>query len=188
MEQKLLDLAKKVSAGFPKYYLAGGTAIMFKHQHRKSYDLDFFNKQRFSFKHLAKKIHDNFNITKRERHHEDNIDLIVDDIKVSFVFFPFENILKIENYQGIKIASDYDLFLNKIYVGGRRIDSKDPFDAAYLYKKHNWPIAKMKEDFDKKFPNQSFEFALGALANNEDYPSLPDWVKKALSEMVSQVN
>ena len=187
MEHKLLDLAKKVSAVFPKYYLAGGTAIMLKHQHRQSYDLDFFNKKWFSFRHLAKKMRENFNISKEE-HHEDNIDLIVDNIKVSFVFFPFENILKIEKYQGIRIASDYDLFLNKIYVGGRRIDKRDPFDAASLYKKYQWPINQVKKDFDNKFPDQSFEFALGALANSEDYPDLAKWTKEVLSEMINQIN
>lgn len=188
MEQKLLDLAKKVGPLFPKFYLAGGTAIMFKYQHRRSYDLDFFNKSFFSFRHVAKKMRDNFTIANKEKRGEDNIDLIVDNIKVSFVFFPFENTLKIEKYQGIRIASDYDLFLNKIYVGGRRIDKRDPFDAASLYKKYQWPINQVKKDFDTKFPDQSFEFALGALANSEDYPDLAKSSKEVLSEMINQIN
>lgn len=48
------------------------------------------------------------------------------------------NVQKLEKLKGIKKASDYDIFLNKIYSAGRRIDSKDPFDAAFLYKTYKW--------------------------------------------------
>jgi hypothetical protein len=81
-------------------------------------------------------------------------------------------------------ASDYDLFLNKIYVAGRRVDPKDPFDAAFLYKMYKWELAKVKNDFENKFPDQSFEIYLGAILNFEDYPGLPKWVKTSLMELI----
>jgi len=40
--ERLFELALKVQKIFIDFYLAGGTAIMFKHNHRKSIDLDFF--------------------------------------------------------------------------------------------------------------------------------------------------
>ncbi len=78
------------------------------------------------------------------------------------------------------MASDYDILLNKIYVSGRRIEWKDPFDAAYLVRKYQWPIEQVKRDFERKFPSQSFEIFMGALLSFEDYPELPDWAIETL--------
>jgi len=112
----------------------------------------------------------------------DDINFIVDGIKVSFVYFPFKNIKRMENLDGIRIAHDYDLLLNKVYVAGRRIDPKDPYDFVYLYDHgkvpRNWNA--IKSDFERKFPNRSFEVFMGALLNVEDYPKLPKDVRERL--------
>lgn len=39
--EALLKIARKVQSHFKDFYLAGGTAIMFRYKHRESYDLDF---------------------------------------------------------------------------------------------------------------------------------------------------
>ncbi|MDI6713556.1 MAG: hypothetical protein QMD43_00835 [Thermodesulfovibrio sp.] len=39
-------------------------------------------------------------------------------------------------------------------------------------------------DFEKKFPTQSYKIYLGNLLNFEDYPELPMWVKEILGELV----
>ncbi|RME16322.1 MAG: hypothetical protein D6799_05070, partial [Bacteroidetes bacterium] len=54
-------------------------------------------------------------------------------------------------YQGIPFASDLDIFLNKIYVAGRRIDDKDIFDIAFLYNKYQekWDFQFIKNRFEK---------------------------------------
>ncbi len=120
-----------------------------------------------------------FNLEKIERG-EDNIDFYVENIRISFIFFPFKNIEKIEIFQGIKRVSDYDIFLNKIYAAGRRVDPKDPIDCAFLYKIYRWDKNKIEKDFEKKFPNQSYKIFLGALLNFDYYPSLPTWIKEEL--------
>ena len=187
MERKfklVLELQKK----FKNFYLAGGTAIMFKFKHRISFDIDLFSYKEFSFNRLSKKIRNFYNIEKEIRG-IDNIDFYIDGTKVSFVFFPFKNIKRLENWNGIKKASDYDIFLNKIYVAGRRIDSKDPFDIGFLYKeyKNKWDFNRIKKDFEKKFPEQNFEIFLGAVLNFEDYPDLPEWVKNELKELEKRI-
>ncbi len=115
----------------------------------------------------------------------DDINFIIDGIKVSFVYFPFKNIKRTENLDGIRIAHDYDLLLNKVYVAGRRIDPKDPYDFVYLYDHgkvpRNWNT--IKSDFERKFSNQSFEVFMGALLNAEDYPKLPRTMKSRLIEI-----
>jgi hypothetical protein len=181
--ERLFELALKVQKIFIDFYLAGGTAIMFKHNHRKSIDLDFFKEKPFSFLKLSSKVKKFFNV-KNEEKGEDNIDFYIENIRVSFVYFPFKNIKPLEKIRGLKKADDYDIFLNKIYVAGRRIDPKDPFDAAYLYKTYRWDKNKIEADFEKKFPFQSYKIYLGALLNFEDYPELPDWIKETLGELV----
>ncbi len=180
---KLIQLASKLNALFPSFYLAGGTAIMFKHKHRTSVNLDFFSEKTFSSTRLALKLKNTFEIMS-EKKKEDNMDFVIQDIKVSFVFFPFKNIFPIEHFKTIKIASDYDLFLNKIYVAGRRIDHKDSFGAAFLYQKYHWNKTKIKIDFEKKFPHQYYEPYLGALLNFEDYPTLDTTTQKILLQLI----
>jgi hypothetical protein len=179
----LLKLVLEVQKHFTNFYLAGGTGLMLKHKHRISVDLDFFSQKPFSYTQLSEKLRKFFWVESEERL-EDNIDFFIKGKRVSFVFYPFINIKQLENLNEIKIASDYDIFLNKIYVAGRRIDPKDPFDAAFLYKIHKWKVPKIKKDFEKKFPNQSFEIYFGALLHFEDYPKLPKWVKSTLMELI----
>jgi len=178
--EKMLNLAQRVQKHFRRFYLAGGTAIMFKYKHRKSIDLDFLSPTAFSINRLINKMQKLFSV----EHIEilgDNVDFIIEGIKVSFVFFPYKNVKRVKRFKGIRIPDDYDLFLNKIYVAGRRVDWKDPFDAAFLLKLHFWPIEEVKKDFERKFPSQSFEIYLGALLSFEDYPEIPEWVKEILT-------
>lgn len=179
--KKMFFMAQKIQNKFPKFYLAGGTALMFKYQHRIRYDLDFFNEKPFSFNNLSYKIRKFLTIENEEKG-GDNIDFFIDNIKISFVFFPFKNINKIEKYQEIKISSDYDIFLNKIYVAGRRIDIKDPFDIAFLFDKYKWNKIKIKKDFETKFLNQSFELYTGDVLNFTDYAGLDKKTKEILSK------
>ncbi|MDI6766842.1 MAG: hypothetical protein QME52_08480 [Bacteroidota bacterium] len=106
---------------------------------------------------------------KAEERKGDNIGFFIKDMKVSFVFYPFKNIKPLEIFKGIMIASDYDIFLNKIYVAGKRVDPKDPFDAAFLLKKYEWEKPKIKRDFEKKFPDQSYEIYLFAGTDKMSY-------------------
>lgn len=177
--KKLLNLAGAVQKTIPGFTLAGGTAIMLKYGHRESIDLDFFKTSPFSFNKLSVKCREKFEV-ENEVKGTDNLDLFIEGVKVSFVYFPFTPVEQAQSINGITMYSDYDLFLNKVYVAGRRIDPKDPFDAAYLASKHSWEAVQVKKDFEKKFPDQSFEIFLGALLSFEDYEPLQTWVKEEL--------
>ena len=183
---RIIELANEVQSKFKGFYLAGGTAIMFKYRHRISNDLDFFNQKVFSYNLHKKKVLGNFNVDRWFRGDE-NIDFFIEGIKVSFVFFPFPNIRKTQVVQNITMASDMDLFLNKIYTAGRRIDRKDPFDAAYLYRINRWKPEEIKQLFEKKFSFQSYEIYLGALLSFDDYNPLENWVKETLNELIAKI-
>ncbi len=179
--KKLIVIAGEIQKLFPRFYLAGGTGIRFRYNHRVSEDLDFFSYTAFSKNRVMVKLRKHFGDVRYE-FYEDNADFFINDVKVSFVFFPFKNVKRTEKIYGVKVASDYDLFLNKIYVAGRRVDWKDPYDAAFLLSKNDWGREQIKKDFEKKFPGQSFEIYLGAILQFDDYGHLPIWVKKRLTE------
>lgn len=180
--ERVKKLAKEIQKNFKNFYLAGGTAIMLKYKHRISEDMDFFSSKAFSFLRLATKVRKLFRVEREERF-EDNIDFFIEGLKISFVFFPFKNIKPLENFEGIKMASDYDIFLNKIYSAGRRIESKDVIDFAFLYTKYHWDKKTVKKDFEQKFPDQSFEIYLGAILSVEDYPDLDEKTQKIVQEI-----
>jgi len=177
--EKMKKLAREIQENFKNFYLGGGTVLMFKYNHRISEDLDFFSEKEFSFLRLSSKIKKIFKIERYEQY-IDNIDFFIEDIKVYFIFFPFKNIEPIQKYEGIKVASDYDIFLNKIYSAGRRIEVKDVIDFVFLYERYRWKKEKVKEDFEVKFPNQSFEIYLGAILSTEDYPYLDEKTLKII--------
>ena len=178
---KILKLAQKVYNALPNhFYLAGGTAVMLKYKHRLSTDIYFFSHKNFSFNYYKHKFFSELNITSYSKG-EDNIDFIIEGTKVSLVRFYYKNIKRRERIKNIFVASDYDLFLNKIYAAGRRIEWKDPYDAAFLLKKHDWDPKDVKRDFEIKFDDADFYIFIGALLNKKDYKELPEWVWKTLS-------
>ncbi len=177
---KLFKLAKEIEDILPKhFYLAGGTAIMFKYDHRNSIDLDFFT-ETFSFEYYIKKFKQHFKYRLKEIHIDrssDNIDFIIDGVKVSLVKFYFKNINNTQKINKLKIASDEDLLLNKLYVITRRAEAKDIFDIYFLLKEKNYSINQIKNLFEKKF-NISFDESIKYLIRFKDYKINKKYSKK----------
>lgn len=97
IKDKLLPVAQLISKITNQFYLAGGTAIMLKYDHRESYDLDFFYGKSFSFKRMENKIKKRVTGISHIAYGEDNLDIFIEGTKVSFVFFPFSNVKSNEN-------------------------------------------------------------------------------------------
>jgi len=180
--ERIKGLAKTIQKNFRNFYLAGGTALVMKYKQGISEDLDFFSNKAFSFLRLSAKLRKILKVEREERF-EDNIDFLIEGIKVSIIFSLFENIKPLESLEGIKVASDYDIFLNKIYSARRRIESKDDVDFAFLYQLYRWDKYSVKKDFEKKFPDQSFEIYLGAILSTEDYHDLNKKTLEILKEV-----
>ncbi len=146
---------------------------MFRYNHRESTDLDFFFDEDISFASILKKVQRNFDINGfNQQPGADNLDVFIDNIKVSFILFPFKAIECIESIDSILTFSDYDLFLNKLYACGRRIIWKDPYDLAFLWEKFHYDLSIARRDFKEKFPGQDFDLYLKAATTIEDYPEL----------------
>ena len=183
IKNHLISLARELRNLFPDLYLAGGTAIMIKYDHRISYDLDLFSNE-IELSSLEARMRDRY-----EREIErivhfpegDNIDFFLGGTKVSFVRFPFPNVEPTETREGVRMASDRDLLLNKVYVAGRRVEAKDPVDIACLLLHHpEWRLDTVRTDFRKKFKDEKFEIYLAAVLAFEDYPGLDEATRSIL--------
>ena len=182
--EALYEIALTVQKHFPKFYLAGGTALTFRYRHRESVDLDFFHPD-FSLNRMTSRVKRTLEVSDIWIE-GDSVNCVYRGVKVSFVCFPFKNIEPLEDLKGLKMASDLDIFLNKLYATGRRIEWKDAFDIAYLYKRHRWDVAYLREKFERKFLGQDFFIFVGSAASVDDYPELPNWCIEELRRLFTE--
>ena len=108
IKERLLSLAREVQAVVPGLYLAGGTAIMIKHEHRIRTDLDLFT-EKGGLSRIESRVRRRFGPEIERIVHfpgGDNVDLFVRGIKASFNRFPFPNVEPTETMGGVKLASE----------------------------------------------------------------------------------
>ena len=115
-----------------EYYLVGGTAIAFYIGHRRSIDFDLFKSTAINHKRNLEKISaSSFDHIVTRRVFE-QMNLIVNDVKVTFFQYPFpiEAKEKFENY--FRIPSLLQLAAMKAYALGRHSKWKDYVDLYFL--------------------------------------------------------
>jgi hypothetical protein len=134
-----------------QFYLAGGTALALQIGHRRSYDLDFFSDKEFSanliekfpFKYQAINISNN------------SIELIVNNIKVMFMYFAYPLIKKCNQIEGIKLADPIYIGLMKLLALQGRTTKKDIYDLFFIDKK----VLKLENLlvlYNKTYPKDKF--------------------------------
>ena len=119
-----------------EYYLVGGTAIALYIGHRRSIDFDLFKPTTINHKRNLDKIAASsfaYTVTRRVT---EQMNLIVNDVKVTFFQYPFpvEPKSKFENY--FRLPSLLQLAAMKAYALGRRSKWKDYVDLYFLLRDH----------------------------------------------------
>jgi len=111
------------------FYLAGGTAIAIKYNHRFSEDFDFFTYPDFKF----------------------------DPRGIKFSFFeygyPLVKPTAREESLGVDIASDEDISAMKLLAIAKRGVKKDFYDLWFLMKKRGWDLKNVIGFAKFKYPN-----------------------------------
>lgn len=130
-QRQLLPLIAKYRR---EYYLVGGTAIALHLGHRRSIDFDLFKATAINHKRNLDKISASpfrYTITRRVA---EQMNLIVNDVKVTFFEYPFpvEPECKYENI--LRLPSLIQLAAMKAYALGRRSKWKDYVDLYFLLK------------------------------------------------------
>ncbi|MBQ9430631.1 MAG: nucleotidyl transferase AbiEii/AbiGii toxin family protein [Kiritimatiellae bacterium] len=146
-----------------EYYLVGGTAIALYIGHRRSVDFDLFKQSAINHKkNLDKIAASGFDYIVTRRVHE-QMNLIVDDVKLTFSQYPF-TILPDAGYNDVfRIPSLLTLAAMKAYALGRRSKWKDYVDLYFLLTRHftlEEVVNKALEVFGDMFSEKLFRAQL----------------------------
>lgn len=141
------------------FYWTGGTALAFYYlQHRKSYDIDLFSGQKFSFEQVIPFVRDLKKLCKFEHVEQkkvyDRYEFFLHnaiDVRLEFVFYDFKQLKKPTAWQGISIDSLDDMAANKTMALIERHEPKDIVDIYFLMKKKKYTVEKFLSLAEKKF-------------------------------------
>ena len=122
-QQKLWPLLKDIPKSFILY---GGTAIALQLGHRISVDFDFFSKKELSANILqnVKRIFPNASLSVTYRS-ADQLNVLINDIKTTFLYYPYPVIETCGTYQNVQIATIREIAAMKAFSLGRRLSYKD---------------------------------------------------------------
>ena len=175
---KQIELLTVMEAFKREYYLVGGTAIALHIGHRRSIDFDMFKLSPINHKKNLDKLNASgfsYTVTRRVAV---QMNLIVNDVKVTFFQYPFaiKATAKFENI--FRIPSLIDLAAMKAYALGRRSKWKDYVDLFFLITEH-YSIKQISgratEIFGELFSEKLFRSQL-CYFDDVDYTEQVDYI------------
>lgn len=158
-QNNLLLLLKKFKKDFG---LVGGTAIALYLGHRQSIDFDLFSVKPIISKSIRSKIVKDNKIEKVIINDKEEYTMIVDGVKVTFLFYPFKINFTKEFNKVIKIPDLLTLAAMKAYALGRRAKWKDYVDLFFIMEKKGIKqvINRTKKIFRVEFNEKMFRAQL----------------------------
>ncbi|MDN5348310.1 MAG: hypothetical protein PWP65_1874 [Clostridia bacterium] len=144
----LSDIGKSNLA--KSFYLAGGTGLALQIQHRKSFDLDFFQdslSERVPAQKITKELGQIFGerSLKQVSRQSDQVVWEILGTKVTFIAYPFpllEHLVDAGTLSrrlgGVRLATPKEIALMKAYALGRRAAFRDYVDLYFVIR----PISK----------------------------------------------
>lgn len=114
------------------FYLAGGTALAFYLEHRVSEDIDLFSRNTFEvekYLYLLQTMSGKLLIAE-----EGTIHCIIEGIKVSLLFYPYQLLFPQKQIRGLNIVSFEDIACMKAVALSQRGEKKDFFDMFEILK------------------------------------------------------
>jgi hypothetical protein len=117
--------------------LVGGTAIALYLGHRRSIDFDLFIDKSFKIERIRKLLLTRgYKVEKTLFVDEDQLDLIIGNVKVTFFFYPYKVEPSYDFNKIISLPSLLDLASMKSFTLGRRAKWKDYVDLYFILKDH----------------------------------------------------
>lgn len=156
-----------------KAVLAGGTALILQFYYRKSYDFDLFFPYQIpdNYLRLASKTFDS-DIKVLINNIDELTFTISNEVKVSFIHYPFKRKYKPIEHRSIIISSYKDIASDKAYAIGRRPVYRDYVDL-FIILKNKFSLKQIIEDAKEKFSGEfSEKLFLSQLIYFEDLKDL----------------
>jgi len=171
-QEKFLDFVAATPQLGKNFYFTGGTALSkFYLQHRFSEDLDFFSEKEFDVKEItpflfkAKKILRFKKIDYQQSFNRNIFHLLFPNkktLKVEFTYFPFSQVEKPMEKQGLFVDSLKDISVNKVFTINQNPRGRDFFDIYLILKKKKWGVLELLKQARIKFDWHIDPFQFGA--------------------------
>lgn len=145
-----LELLPYISNFSRSFYLVGGTAIALHIGHRRSVDFDLFTHSKLRKSAINSKL-SKFPFKKVRLFEDvDQLHLIINGIKITFLSFPYsiDHPIGVESY--IKIPTLLTLSSMKAFALGRRAKWKDYVDLYFILR-DCYNIKQIREEAEKNF-------------------------------------
>lgn len=148
----LLNALKKLQSlpSLSNFFLAGGTNLALRFQHRESQDIDLFCSEiigESGFEVIVKEVQNTFGENVLNLTYPADVDdqirflrlfLVEDGLTIKVEIIQNMKVLNpIELFEGIRIASVKDIGLFKLMSAADRASKKDIYDLAYICEKEN---------------------------------------------------
>ncbi len=201
MEQEILKEWQKQVIDFVfsknelnNFYLTGGTALAgYYLHHRISDDLDFFCFDDIDPLFIHKIAEDlrkiigteKFRFSKLYDRNQFFYFVADEELKVEFTKYPFKQLEKVSNFEGVNVDSELDMAVNKLITITDRFDPKDFADLYFLL--HKYPLDKLKEGVLAKFNTKLDPLTIGSsFAKVRSIEALPKMVKPLTVEELKE--
>ena len=158
---------------FENFYLVGGTALALQIGHRRSIDFDLFSSISLPIGLLdrVKRIFTSQSVSTTYRSSE-QLNLIIRNVKITFLFFNYPVIDQLVEYKGLQLASIREIASMKAFTIGKRLSYKDYIDWYFLLKESHIGLADViahaKQKFGSDFNDRLF---LGQLVSLAEVPT-----------------
>ncbi len=158
---------------FKDFYLVGGTALALQVGHRRSVDFDLFSEKPLSAGLFAKvKRTCSPSSVVVTYSSPEQLNVLIGDVKTTFLFFPYPVIDSFVAYHGLSLASIRDIAAMKAFAIGKRLSFKDYVDWYFMLKERQVTlpdvIALAQKKFGGDFNDRLF---LGQLVSLSDVPT-----------------
>lgn len=148
------------------FYLAGGTALALQLGHRTSVDFDFYVSKHFLSQDILRDFNIKFKGVVARQAVADTLILTVDNIDLSFFYYPYKLLKPTVKLNKINLASMEDISAMKIAAVVQRGVRRDFIDIYYLFQQYS--LKEIIKFTLKKYPGYQEILALRALIYFED--------------------
>jgi len=179
-----IELLPLVSNFKREFYLVGGTAIALHIGHRRSIDFDLFKSGSLNHKRILDTISSKSLKYVVARRVEEQLNLIVNDVKFTFFQFPYsvKAVINFKDY--FRMPSLLDLAAMKAFALGRRAKWKDYVDMYFILHDH-FSVEQIAERasaiFGQLFSEKQFRAQL-CYFDDVDFTEPVDFLTKPVNE------
>ncbi|MBU0701117.1 nucleotidyl transferase AbiEii/AbiGii toxin family protein [bacterium] len=140
------------------FYLAGGSGLALQLGHRISEDLDLFSIKPFNSAKLYFTLQTKAATLEEILTEENTLLLIMDNVKLSFFYYPVPLLFEPLIFEGIEVADWQDIIAEKFKTIAQRGSKKDFYDLFETFYSSKLSIQDAVSIFRKRFENTGINF------------------------------